>query len=217
MSLDGRHRLWEANGENASCVECLPQRLVLDAEVTRHRVDPESRRWLGAFHRLLDLGQEGHDSAGRARLALGHLVRPENACGGVRPHARLSTKRRGALTLAFEKGRDGEIVRIDELTVTEFVAVGEPCGLRADVRMAAHRGVEHRGEALARGVADRCRLVKAWLGLRPKRGERLTPLKERLCRVAHPFHEDAPVPAALPTTAAQDFCSAPAGGYGRDS
>src|SRR5205809_955891 len=81
----------------------------------------------------LDLGQEGQDIAGIARIPLGHRVRKENARGGVRHHARLSTKRRGALTLAFENGSDGAIVRIDELTVTEVFALGEPCGWLADV------------------------------------------------------------------------------------
>lgn len=57
--LDGRHRLWDTTGEPTSFVEGLPQRLVIDAEVTRHRVDPESLRCLGAFNRPLDLGQEG--------------------------------------------------------------------------------------------------------------------------------------------------------------
>ena len=35
---------WDANCENALGVERLTQHLVMDAEVTRHRVDPESRR-----------------------------------------------------------------------------------------------------------------------------------------------------------------------------
>jgi hypothetical protein len=205
LSLDGRPRLWDTNGEKASCVAGLPPRLVMDAEVTRHRVDPASRRGLGAFKRPLDRGQAGPDLAGIARIPLGHLVRQEQARGGVRHHARRSTTRRGAMTLACEPGSEGEIVRIDALTVTELLAWGEPCGWLAAVGLAAHRGVAHLGEARARGVAERCRLVKAWLGWRPKRGDRLTQLKERLCRLAHQCHEDVPVPAALATTAAQDF------------
>ena len=205
MSLDGRNRLWDTNGENASFVECLPPRLVIDAEVTRHRVDPESRRCLGAFNRPLDLGQEGQDIAGIVRIPLGHLVRKEKARGGVRHNARLSTKLRGAIALAFENGSDGEIVGIDEFTVTKFFALGEPFGLLADVCMAAHRCVEHRGEPLARGVAERGRLVKELLSLLPQRSDRFAQLKESLFRLAHQFHEDVPVPAALATKAAHDF------------
>ena len=66
-----------------------------------------------------------------------------------------------------------------------FFAVGEPFGWLADVRMAAHRCVEHLGELLARGVAERGRLLKEWLGLLPKRGDRLAQLEERLFRLAH--------------------------------
>ena len=46
---------------------------------------------------------------------------------------------------------------------------------------------------------------KELLGLLPKRGDRLTQLQELLFRLAHQFHEDVPVPAALATKAAHDF------------
>ena len=92
MSLDGRNRLWDTNGEKASCVECLPQRLVIEAEGTRHRVDPESLRCLGAFNRPLDLGQEGQDRAGIARIPRGPWfaqskpVAGSDTMPGFRPH-----------------------------------------------------------------------------------------------------------------------------------
>ena len=106
-------------------MERLTQRLVIDAQVTRHRVDPESLRCLGAFDSLLDFVKEGQHRAGISRIALGHLVCKEKACGRVRRDARLTPKLRGAIALAFENRRDGEIVGLDEFTVTEFFALGE--------------------------------------------------------------------------------------------
>ena len=65
-------------------VECLPQRLVIDAEVTRHRVDPESlRRVLARSIALWTLARRGKHIAGIARIPLGHLVGKEKARGGV--------------------------------------------------------------------------------------------------------------------------------------
>jgi hypothetical protein len=149
MSLEGRHRLWDTHGEKAACVECLPPRLVSEAEVTRPRVAPASRRCLGACHRPLDRGQEGQASAGIARIPRGPLGRQANARGGGRHQARRSTPRRGAMTLALEQGRAGERVRSDEVTGTEVLAVGEPWGWLAAVCRAAPRGVAHRGAARA--------------------------------------------------------------------
>ena len=72
-------------------------------------------------------------------------LRKEKARGRVRRDTRLATKLRGAIALAFENGRDGEIVGIDEFTVAEFFALGEPCGLLADVLMVAYRRVAGLG------------------------------------------------------------------------
>jgi hypothetical protein len=76
---------------------------------------------------------------------------------------------RRAIALAFEDGRDGEIVGIDQFTVTEFLAVDEPCGLLADVRMVAQRRGERIGATLALGIAQRRRLGKKVLRLLPQR------------------------------------------------
>ena len=187
-------------------MERLTQRFVIDAEVTRHRVDPESLRWLDAFNRPLDLGKEGQDIAGIVRIPLGHPVGKEKARGRVRRDTGLATKLRGAIALAFEDGRDGEIVGIDEFTVLEFFALGEPCGLLTDVLIVVHRRGERRGETCALGVAQRCRLGKESLGVLPKRCDGLSKLKELLFRLAHQFHKDVTVPSALAAKAPHGFC-----------
>ena len=92
MRLDGRNRLWDTNGEKARCVECLPQRLVIDAEVTRHRVDPESLRGLGAFNRPLDLARRGKTALASLGFPAGPWfakskpVAGSDTMPGFRPH-----------------------------------------------------------------------------------------------------------------------------------
>ena len=186
-------------------MERLTQRRIIDAEVARDRVEPELWRDLDTRDGALDLVEQGQHRAGIVRIPLGHPIGKDKTRGRFRRDTGLSTKLRGAIALAFEDGSDAEIVGIDEFTVAEFFPVGELGGLRADVRMAAHRRVERIGQTLARGTAQRCRLCKELLGLLPKRGDGLAKLQELLFSVAHQFHEDVPLPSALATKAPQDF------------
>ena len=89
--------------------------------------------------------------------------------------------------------------------MTEFVAFGETCGLRADVRMAVQRHVERLGYTLALGVAQRGRLVKELLGVLPKYRKWALQAQELLFRVAHQFHQDVPLPSALAAKPSHDF------------
>jgi hypothetical protein len=68
-----------------------------------------------------------------------------------------------------------------------------------------HRCGERLGQTLARGLAQRRRLRQELLGLLPQGGDGLTQRQELLFRVAHHFHEDVPVPAALTPKATHDF------------
>ena len=98
-----------------------------------------------------------------------------------------------------------EIIGIDEFTVTEFFALGEPCGLLADVRMAAQRRVERLGETLALGVVSVVAWSRSCWACVPKCGNGLSKLQELLFRVAHQFHQDVPLPSALAAKAPYDF------------
>ena len=71
--------------------------------------------------------------------------------------------------------------------------------------MAAQRPVERLGYTLALGVAQRGRLVKAWLGLLPKCGNGLSKRQELRFRVAHQLHQDVPLPSAWAAKASHDF------------
>lgn len=90
-----------------------------------------------------------------------------------------------------------------------FFALGEPCGLLADVRMAIDRRVERLGSTRALGVAQACRLGKKLLGVLPKRCDGLSKRKELVFRVAHQFHEDVALPAALAAKAPHSVCQRP--------
>ena len=153
----------------------------------------------------MDLVEQGQHIAGIARIALGHAVGKDKARGRLRHDPGLATKLRGAIALAFEDGGNGEIVGIDEFTVAEFFALGEPCGLLADVRMAAQRRVERLAKRWRWASLSVGRLVKELLGLLPKRGDGLAKRQELLFRVAHQFHEDVALPPALAAKATHDL------------
>ena len=88
--------------------------------------------------------------------------------------------------------------------MAEFFALGQPCGLLADVRMAAHRRVERLAKRLRVG-AHRGRLCQEVLSLLRKRFDRLAQLQELLFGVAHQLHEDLPLSATLATKTPHDL------------
>ena len=200
--LDG---LWDANGEQPSRMQRLTQGRIIDPEIPCHRVDPEPRERADTVESALHFVKQGQHITGIIWVALRHPIGKDKARGRVRSDTGLATKLGGTIALAFEDGRDGEIIGIDEFRVAEFFVLGEPGRLFADVGMAAHRRVERLGPTLARGVAQRCRLREELLGLVPKRGDGLAQLQELLFRVAHQLHEDVPLPSALATKATHDF------------
>ena len=186
-------------------MERLTQRLVIEAEGTRHRMDPAARWCLDAVKSPLDCVQERHDGAGSARMPCGHPVCTAKAGGRGRRAPRRATTLRGALALAFAQGSDGELVGLDECPVTEFVAVGEPVGWCAPGRLAAPRRVARLGYPLALGVAQRGRLGQQVLRVRAQRGPGRANLAALLCCVAHEFDKDVAGPSALAASAPQDF------------
>src|SRR5262245_10352015 len=113
MSLDGLDRLGDTHREYTLCVERLTQRLVMDAEVTRHRLDPEALRCLDVCNRPLDFGHQGQDIARIARISFRHAVRKDKTRGRVRRDTGLAAKLCRTIALAFEDGSDSEIIGID--------------------------------------------------------------------------------------------------------
>ena len=126
VGLSGCDGLGDADGEQASRMQCLTQGRVIDPKIPRHRVDPEPRGRADTVDGALDLVKQGQHIAGIARIALGHTIGKDKARGRFRHNTGLSTKLGGAIALPFEDGGNGGIVGIDDFTVAEFLALGEP-------------------------------------------------------------------------------------------
>src|SRR5215471_14370138 len=186
-------------------MERLTQCRIIDAKVSRDRVEPELGGRLDTLDGALDLVEQGQHRAGIVRIPFGYSRGKDKARGRFRRDPGLSTKLSGAIALAFEDRSDGEIVGIDQFAVAEFFPLRELGRLLTDMRMTVHRHVERLGQTLACSIAQRCRLRQELLGLLAHRGDRLAQFQELLFRVAHQFHEDVPVPAALTPKATHDF------------
>jgi hypothetical protein len=124
--VDRRDGLWDADGQNASHVEGLTQGGIIDTKIARHRVDLERLWRADAVDGTLDLVEQGQHLAEIARVARWSVVGKDKARGRFRDNTRLSTELGGAIALAFHDGGDGQVVRIDEFTVAEFLTLGEP-------------------------------------------------------------------------------------------
>ena len=178
---------------------------VIGPQGARHGMDSQRALPRDSCDGRLDFVHQGHHIAGIARIPCGHTMRKDEARGRVRRKAGLTPKLCGTIALAFEDGCDSEIIGIDQFTVRQFLAVGEPGGLLADVCMAAQGRAERFGDTLALGVTQRRRLVQALLGLLPQGGNRLAKLQELLFRLAYQFHQDLALTTTLATKAAHNF------------
>ena len=205
MDRDGCDRLGNAHREDAAGVQCLPQGLLIEAEVPRHRMDAEAVWWRDVGNRLLDFVQQGQDITGIAWIPFRDAIRKDKARGRVGRDPRLTPKLHGAIALAFEDGRDRQIVGIDEFTVRQCLAMDEPGGLLADVGMVIQGRAERLGETLALPIAQRCRLDQEALGLLPQSGDGLPQLQQFLFCVAHQLHKDLTLPTTLATKAPHDL------------
>jgi len=197
VDLDRLNRCGNANCENPSGVERLPQRCIIDAEVPCHRVDVALRRCPDALAGRCDLVEQGQHITGITRIALGHNIGKDKARGRLGHNARFTAKLRGAITFAFENRGNGRIVRIDNFTVTELFALREACRLGADMGMGIHRRVSCTGQARAGRRAQRRRLFQNLLGLLSQGFDRLSQAQELLFGVADMLHEDLALPPAL--------------------
>ena len=205
MGLNGFDRLGNADRQNASGMQRLAYGGVIGPQIARDRMDSQLAWPRDPCNGRLYFVHQGHHIAGIAGIRCGHAVRKDKARGRVRRDAGLTTKLCGTIALALDDGRDGEIVGIDQFTVEQCLALGEPGGLLADVGMAAQGRLERRGDPLALGVTERRRLVQEPLGLLPQRGNGCSKLQKLLLRVAHQAHQDSALTTALAAKAPHDF------------
>ncbi len=116
VRFDGLDTFGDANRQNAALMERLTQHCVIEAQITRHRVDMAPWSCLDALDGPLDLVEQGQHIPGIARIALGHKVGKEETRGRFRDDTGLSAKLRRAIALAFDNGSNRGIVGIDKFT-----------------------------------------------------------------------------------------------------
>ena len=186
-------------------MERLTQPCVIEAQITRHRVDMAPWSCLDALGGPLDLVEQGQHIAGIARIALGHQVGKDETRGRFRDDTGLSAKLRRAIALAFDNGSNRGIVGIDQFTVAELLALGEPLGLPADVLMGAHRRAQLTGKTRALRLTQRLWLFKTLLGLLGKGFDGLAKFQELLFGLANQLDKDMRVAPAAAAKAPHDF------------
>ncbi len=205
VRFDGLDTLGDANRQHAALMERLTQPWVMEAQITRHRVDRAPWSCLDALGGPLDLVEQGQHRAGIARIALGHTVGKEETRGRFRDDTGLSAKLRRAIAFAFDHGSNRGIVGIDQCKVVELLAWGEPRGLPADVRMGAHRRAQLTGKTRALGLTQRLWLCKTLLGLLGTGFDGLATCQKLLFGVAHQRDKDRRLAPAAAAKAPHDF------------
>src|SRR5512145_785564 len=133
-------------------MERLTQHRIIDAKVPRNRVEPELGRGLDTLDSALDLVEQGQHIPGIAWIALRNKVGKDKTRRRLRHEAGLTAKLRWAIALAFEDGGDGGIIGVDNFTMAELLALGEPPRLGADMLMGAHSSGQLPCQALALDV-----------------------------------------------------------------
>ncbi len=92
MGLDGLDGLGDANRQYSSRMECPTQHRIIEAEITRHRVDPEPRCCLDTRDGILHFVEEGNTYPGSLGLPSGtrsakrNPVAGSDTMPGLRPH-----------------------------------------------------------------------------------------------------------------------------------
>ena len=202
---DGLDRGGDPHRQHAACMEGLPPDGIVAPQSTRHRVDLALWACLAPLDGPLDLVKQGHDRTRIARVAVRHEGGKNTTGRRFGDQTRFAATLSQAIALAFDHRGHGGLVGIGPFTVAALLAVGKLGRWLADRRRAAQCGVARLGYTRALAVAPRGRLGKEVLGVLPQCWHGLAKCQEFLCRVAHPFHQDGPVPAALAAKAPQDF------------
>ena len=96
----------------------------------------------------LDLGNHGQDVTGIARIARGHPGGKDKAGRGFREQPRCAAKLGWAIACAFEDGRNGSVVGIDDFAVGQPLALGQAACLGTKGVMGLYRCLPLAGQAV---------------------------------------------------------------------
>lgn len=154
---------------------------------------------------LLDFVEQRQDVAHITRIALGRQVRKDKTRGGFRDDPRLAATWRRTIALAFEHRGNRGVVGIDHFAMTQGLALGELCGLLANLLVMTHRGGEVLPESCTLRVTHCRRVLQVRVGVLTSGRNVFPERKECLCGLAHQLDEDLPVATTATTKAAHDF------------
>lgn len=205
LRVDGVHRLGDTDTENPSIMKRLSQGRVIDAKIPSDRVD-RGRLWpADPCDSVLDLVKQGQDIAGIARIAHRDSGGKDKARRGFRQQAGLATKLGRAIALALHHWGNGGIVGIDDFTVGQLLALGQPSGLGADLLMRLLGCAQCACQALPLGCAQMGRLLEGLVCLLRQCSDGAIQFSQLRFGVAHQLHEDFALTSALATKAVHDF------------
>jgi hypothetical protein len=120
---------------------------------------------LAPLNSLVDLVKQGQHITGITRIPLRYEVGKDKTRRGFGGEARLSTKLRRAIALAFDNRGNGEIIGVDQFTVAELLAMGQLGRLFPDEGMVVHCRRERKGETYTLGLRQRMCLFEVLFGL----------------------------------------------------
>ena len=183
-------------------MQCLAQGGDIERQIAGQRVDGRGGARPDPGHRLLHLVDQGLHIAGIARIAHGQMPGKDETRRWLGDNARLTAELGRAVALALADGRDGGIVRIDNLAVGQGLALRQPAGLVLDPAMRRERGRELGLQTPLLLVRQLRRAVQACVGGLRQRQDLRAQLQQLRLRLAYQCHKDLPHPPALPTKAA---------------
>ena len=152
---DGCDCLGDTNSENPPCMQGLAQGRIIDTEIPSHRMDREPSGEADVVDGPLNLINHGQDVTGIARIARWHPGGKDKAGRGFREQPRFAAKLGWAIAFAFENGRNGPIVSIDDFAVVQLLALGQAARLCTDSVMGLHRCLQLAGQAVTLTLSQR--------------------------------------------------------------
>src|SRR6266850_8318017 len=202
---EGLDRLRNAYGEDSPAMQCRAQRGVIESQIARQRVDGRGGPTRDLGYSDLHFVNQGQHRAGITGVTHGQMQGKDEAGGWFGNNPGLAAKLGGAVALAFANGGNRGIVGIDNFTLGQGFAVGEPTGLGGDLVMGCEGSFELGVQALPLALSQLRRALHVRLRGPRQQPHRLPSLQQLLFRLAHQRHKHFPLAAALPAKAAHNL------------
>ena len=161
------------------------------------RRDPRKRWW----HRV----EPGLHRAGITRMPHGPMQAQAAACRGLRPHARCTAQRRGAVAVALTHGRHGGVGGVDDVAVGQGLALRAPSRWRGDPLLRREGCGELMVQALAWGRSPLWSPAHICVGGRRQGPDRIARCQHLPRRLPDQPHKHVPQAPALAATATPDL------------